>query len=353
MLQSSKKSARALFRSLARRVRDGAQSSFRSLLAAIGLQRVRDHALLIGLTKQRSLFEHKDNLLLAEKDRIIAAKADEIVGLKNEINSLLGLDHGFVGRDLWATTEADVTSFINKMLRAGEFKKSLLEIYSANQAARDAWIRKKVQQIATGSKVLDVGAGPAPYRDLFLNCEFKTHDFMQYNGYKSGTEGKYAAIDYVSDVTAIPVEDASFDVILCTEVLEHVPDPSAALKEMARIVRPGGKLLITAPLGSGLHQRPFHFYGGVTPDWYCHFASRYSLDVIEISANGGLFKLIAELCTVVASHIDNHASAHGEYKKVISVLFGAVLPRYLTNLDDKIKFDQYTIGYHVELRKKS
>jgi SAM-dependent methyltransferase len=99
-----------------------------------------------------------------------------------------------------------------------------------------------VQQIAAGSKVLDVGAGPAPYRDLFLNCEFKTHDFMQYNGYKSGTEGKYASIDYVSDVTAIPVEDASFDVILCTEVLEHVPEPSAALKEMVRIVSSGRQI---------------------------------------------------------------------------------------------------------------
>jgi SAM-dependent methyltransferase len=264
----------------------------------------------------------------------------------------MGLNHGPAGRDLWTPKEVDFINFMNEMLRPGEFSRSMRQIFEANQTARDAWVRQKAQRITAGSKVLDVGAGPSPYRFLFGHCDFKTHDFMQYDGYKSGTEGKYTSIDYVSDVTEIPVGDASFDVILCTEVLEHVPDPPAALKEMARIVRPGGTLLITAPLGSGLHQRPFHFYGGVTPDWYLHFASRCALDVVEISANGGLYKLLAELCTVLASHLDDHATAHGKYKEVVSVLFGAVLPRYLTDLDNRVEFQQYTIGYHVELIKR-
>jgi SAM-dependent methyltransferase len=308
---------------------------FRSLLAVVGLQRLRDYAECVSLMEQNE------------------RRNAEVADIKRRMNVLLGFDHGFVGRDLWATKEVNVIDFINEMLGVDHFNRSLLDVYSANQKARDAWVNEKARRIAAGSKVLDVGAGPSPYRDLFNLCEFKTHDFMQYDGYMSGDEGKYASIDYVSDITAIPVPDGSFDVILCTEVLEHVPDPSAALKEMARIVRPGGTLLITAPLGSGLHQRPFHFYGGVTPDWYCHFASRYALDVAEISANGGLYKLLAELCTVLAAHIDDHANAHGKYKEVISVLFGAVLPRYLTDLDRRVKFEQYTIGYHVELTKRN
>jgi SAM-dependent methyltransferase len=311
-----------------------AKARLSSLLAAIGLQRIRDHAELVRLTN-----------LVEEKDA-------ELANIKHRMNVLLGFDHGPVGRDLWTTKEVDVVNFMNEMLVPKNVNSSLLDIYSANQKARDAWVKEKAQRIAAGSKVLDVGAGPSPYRDLFAHCEFKTHDFMQYDGYRSGTEGEYATIDYVSDITAIPVDEASFDVILCTEVLEHVPDPAAALAEMARISRPGGTLLITAPLGSGLHQRPFHFYGGVTPDWYHHFAGRYALDVVEISANGGLYKLIAELCTVLASHIDEHATAHAKHKEVLSVLFGAVLPRYLADLDNRVKFEQYTIGYHVELTKR-
>ena len=75
----------------------------------------------------------------------------------------------------------------------------------------------------------------------------------------------YGKIDYVSDIEKIPVKDNSFDIIICTEVLEHVPNPIGALKEMARILKKGGKLLITTPLGSHIHQDPYHFYGGFTP----------------------------------------------------------------------------------------
>src|SRR5674476_1266665 len=54
-------------------------------------------------------------------------------------------------------------------------------------------------------------------------------------------------IDLVSDITAIPAPDASFDAILCSEVLEHVPEPTHALDEFTRLLKPGGVLILTAP----------------------------------------------------------------------------------------------------------
>src|ERR1700689_1223401 len=113
---------------------------------------------------------------------------------------------------------------------------SLSEAEGFNSSSRDAWVADRARSTAPGSRVLDVGAGTAPYRDLFKHCQYETQDFAQYNGYK-GPEGQYAHIDYVSDITEIPVADATFDVILCTEVLEHVPRPIEALQEMARIMR--------------------------------------------------------------------------------------------------------------------
>ncbi len=86
--------------------------------------------------------------------------------------------------------------------------------------------------------------------------------------------GGYAAIDYVCDITQIPVEPATFDVVLCTEVLEHHPEPINVVAELARVLKPGGVLLLTAPLGSGIHQEPYHFYGGYTPFWYRRFLRR-------------------------------------------------------------------------------
>ena len=51
--------------------------------------------------------------------------------------------------------------------------------------------------------------------------------------------------DLHGSIDAIPVEDASFDLVLCLQVLEHVPDPAAAIRELRRVVRPGGRVLLT------------------------------------------------------------------------------------------------------------
>ncbi len=94
----------------------------------------------------------------------------------------------------------------------------------------------------------------------------------------------------IADIARLPLSDQVFDVALCTEVIEHVPEPIVAIGEIARILRPGGELLLTAPLGSGLHQFPFHYYGGFTPHWYRVFLQRLGFTDIRVEPNGGFFK---------------------------------------------------------------
>jgi SAM-dependent methyltransferase len=132
-------------------------------------------------------------------------------------------------------------------------------IYAFNLYNRDQWVAKQAKDIAAGSRILDAGAGAGRYRSLFHHCEYRAQDF----GQEPGTLGKYTKLDYQSDITNIPVPDGSFDVILCTEVLEHVPEPIKAIGEFSRILKTGGRLLLTAPLGSFLHQEPFHYYGDI------------------------------------------------------------------------------------------
>ena len=204
-----------------------------------------------------------------------------------------------------------------------------------------------------GARVLDVGAGTCPYRPLFTHARYETHDFTGYEGYQDpAREGLYGAIDHVSDITALPLPAAAFDVVLCTEVLEHVPEPIAAVGEMARVLRPGGSMLLTAPLGSGLHQEPYHFYGGYTPHWYRMVAERFGLDVAEITPNGGTFRHIAQECARVSWWMGRHQHLHGDLAPAIGHLFGDLLPRFLTALDDQVFDPQFTVGYHVVLRKR-
>ena len=220
-----------------------------------------------------------------------------------------------------------------------------------NARSRDQWVEDRAKSVEPGSCVLDVGAGTAPYRNLFDHCKYETQDFSQYEGYK-GPEGQYAHIDYVSDITSIPVPDASFDVILCTEVLEHVPRPIEALHEMVRITRPGGRLFLTAPLGSGLHQEPYHFYGGYTDHWYRKFLTEFNCEIISIEPNHGFFAHLAQECARFSWTFERHKREHGGYEEELSRLMGDILPRYFYELDKKIPMKEFTVGFHVEAKRK-
>lgn len=225
---------------------------------------------------------------------------------------------------------------------------SLEQVHNFNQLTRDEWVRTKSITVPKGYKVIDVGAGTCPYRSLFKHCEYYSHDFKQYNGIKLGGTSDYGDIDIVSSIESIPVDGESFDVILCTEVLEHVPEPALAINEMARILKPGGRILITAPLGSGLHQLPYHYYGGFTPHWYKYFFEKNGLKVTEILANGGFFKHLAQECARVAWTFDLHKSLHEDKVNYIYTLFNEELPRYLYNLDEKCPIPEFTTGYFIE-----
>lgn len=232
-----------------------------------------------------------------------------------------------------------------------ESKYTLEEIHNFNQRSRDRWIAQRAIQVPTGASVLDVGAGTCPYRSLFRHCNYKTHDFKKYTGEKLGGTNQYGEIDYVSEITAIPVENQTFDVILCTEVLEHVPEPGLAIQEMARILKPGGRLILSAPLGSGLHQLPFHYYGGFSPEWYRYHAKKLGLSVVEISPNGGFFRQLAQECHRAAGMIASLPQAADFRSPETLKLLAETLPQQFFAIEDSVLVDQFTVGYHVELKK--
>ncbi len=229
-------------------------------------------------------------------------------------------------------------------------RRPLEEIVDFNQRARDRWVAGRAASVPAGARVLDVGAGTCPYRPLFAHCDYVTHDFKRYDGVKLGGGTDYGAIDLVSEITAIPAPPSSFDVVLCTEVLEHVPRPREAVLEMARLLRPGGRLLLTAPLGSGLHQLPFHYYGGFSPEWYRQLAAEAGLEVTGITPNGGFFRLLAQESARAADLLASGPADRRPPAEVLRLL-GEGLPRWFFALDDERPVDQFTVGYFVEARR--
>ena len=213
---------------------------------------------------------------------------------------------------------------------------------------------EQARSVPAGAKVLDVGAGTCPYRKLFLHCEYKTQDACQLD---ERVHRNYGAIDFVSDISRIPVEPASYDVVLCTEVLEHVPEPIRAIEEFSRILRPGGLLLLTAPLGSGLHQLPFHYYGGYTPGWYQHFLTQHGFSEIAVLPNGGFFEHFGQESQRFALLLSPRRSSASPVLwpvwAVAAPIFGYIMPVLCAALSRVDTGREFTVGYLVKATKRS
>lgn len=242
------------------------------------------------------------------------------------------------------------------------YKIPLVEnIFAYNRRRRDNWVQLMVKNISETSKVLDVGAGSCPYRSYFSHCEYKTHDFAQLENNQIQDEIGYGNIDFVSDILSIPVEDNSFDVILCTEVIEHVPYPISVIKEFSRILKPNGVLLLTAPLQSGLHQEPYHFYGGFTKYWYEKFLSENSFGSIEITPNGGLFTTYMSIGLTICKSFLNNILRFKTWKSFLSIILlvlfapfiALIFPTFAFMLEKIYKEHGFTAGYHVKAVKLS
>lgn len=217
---------------------------------------------------------------------------------------------------------------------------------------REEWVARKAAEIPGGARVLDAGAGECRYRGYFGHTKYSTQDFAGYEGTPEGLQAEewnYGRIDYVCDITSIPVPDESFDVVLCTEVLEHVPDPIATLRELTRVLRPGGRLLLSAPLGCGLHQQPYIYYGGFTPYFYKDHLARFGATVIEVIPLGGLLRHVAQECHRVGRVISENKS-NGPERFILDLMMNS-LPRVLSRLDEKYFVEEFTVGYLVEARK--
>jgi SAM-dependent methyltransferase len=106
-------------------------------------------------------------------------------------------------------------------------------------------------------KLLDIGCGNSPFRHLLdpTISEYQGIDVQEASsfGYRNPDTIHY-------DGEVIPFADQSFDALLCTEVLEHVFDPTKLVREMHRVLRPGGFGLITIPWSARFHYKPFDYH---------------------------------------------------------------------------------------------
>jgi SAM-dependent methyltransferase len=124
---------------------------------------------------------------------------------------------------------------------------------NSSRVALDAFAQQAAASLTPSSRVLDAGAGDCFYQGFFSKVKYESADLCQVNK-------PYGQVTYVCDLAHLPVETERYDLVYCTQTLEHIKNPGAVLKEFYRVLKPGGTLWLTAPLFYEEHEVPYDYF---------------------------------------------------------------------------------------------
>ncbi len=170
-----------------------------------------------------------------------------------------------------APDHTTIRGFYNDLYRSGSIRNPAVLIYDR--------LRIEVIQTLSGNstdRILIVGCGSHLDRDLFSDAGNVYHFDVSYFAVKSIIRDGLKA--FTADALSIPLPDHSFGLIICSEVLEHIPQIQIAIQEFARLLKDSGKLIVSSPnwiswfgaarlLSELAGQRPFHSSDQPYDDW--------------------------------------------------------------------------------------
>lgn len=242
------------------------------------------------------------------------------------------------------------------------FPNYILSLADPERGAVEKFIQN-IRVARPGDLILDAGAGNFRFRELIIEKGYKyeSQDFAQ--AFDQDTRGTHT---YVCDIKNIPVEPERFDVVVCTQVLEHLPDPLAAIQELSRILKPGGELFLTTNFLFPIHGEPYDFFR------FTNFGLEYlckesGFTDIRIVARGGFFSLCAkmlfDLPTIVTfwllyRGVNPHGPRNLKIKSVFLLtiftpaifildIFSTILALFAVNLDWIDRKKRFTLGYQL------
>ena len=213
----------------------------------------------------------------------------------------------------------------------------------AIRAALATWLSKEAAEAAKAFdgrpyRVLDVGCGVKPYYPFF----------QPFAGEYVGIDPQYPDADLKGTVEDMPVPDGSFDVVLCTQVLEHCPDPDRAVRELRRVTAPGGRVLASTHGVMVYHPNPDDLWRWTHAGLQRLFERNGSWARITITPNAGTGSCVTTLLATYANLLGERAHVAPLGRGVVRLLnrIGPLLDRSSSLLRDPVPGSLFS-NYHV------
>lgn len=241
--------------------------------------------------------------------------------------------------------------------------KYLLERTNPELLGIDDFMVEVSKTIKPTDRILDAGAGTCPYKKYFSHAHYESTDFK--NIFVKDPTIKH---NFICSIDNIPKPDNYYDVIINTQVLEHVEFPQKVMNEFYRILKPGGKLFLTAPQGWGVHGSPYHFYNFTNFGLKSLFINS-GFKIVYIRPRGGIFWYLGDRIRTFPSYVFfqylfKKKGQHLEFTPKIQALFifpfflilwplcSFLTPLLLFYLDFLDSEKAFTLGYNCYCIKK-
>ncbi|MFC1584243.1 class I SAM-dependent methyltransferase [Fibrobacterota bacterium] len=160
---------------------------------------------------------------------------------------------------------------------------------AASSQLSTEWLLRSLLMARKWSRgvLLDIGCGDKPYRDLFEARRYIGGDWPDS---PHASEG----IDVFMDASILPFKSSSFHTVIFTEVLEHLADPHRALREISRVMKSDGKVILSVPFVHWIHESP-HDYYRYTEYGLKRVLEENGLEVIEQHNRGGALTVALDI----------------------------------------------------------
>ena len=186
-------------------------------------------------------------------------------------------------------------------------------------------------------KLVDIGCGSKPYIKYFRYI----NDYI-------GVDINKGEADIVANAESLPIKSNSIDIVLCNQLIEHVPEPDKIIGEIHRILKEGGILILTAPQMGRLHGEPNDYYR-YTKWGLKYLLKKNNMKIELIEPHGGVFRAIG-------SHLNFFiVDFFGKNKYLKNILRYSIINMnnfIFAFLDETIPWKKDTLGYSIIAKRQ-